>query len=243
MNSSFHLSDILVARGVRLSRHRGLVAELCALTAGDLMEVYSLVAGGRWLLAPSLELSLASEVPGSWALGTLLCKHRHSGPRVWRNLATFLPTPAEISLWQCSKSNMQTILLSCSSICRRGEEINIKQIWAFFWIIHVWTKMRRHFFKINNNWFKQTLLPPATTFIFKWECLNENEICKIADRLYFDKVAYDTINNKHMSCLPENQHLGWVRVTFLGDFSSLSWAYFFCKWAKILICWCLTLLE
>ena len=43
----------------------------------------------------------------------------------------------------------------------------------------------------------------------------------------------------HMSCLPENQHLGWVRVTFLGDFSSLSWAYFLCKWAKILICWCL----
>ena len=128
VNSSFHLSDILVARGVRLPRHRGLVAELCALTAGDLMEVYSLVAGGRWLLAPSLELSLASEVPGSWALGTLLCKHRHSGPRVWRNLATFLPTPAEISLWQCSKSNMQTILLSCSSICRRGEKINIKQI-------------------------------------------------------------------------------------------------------------------
>ena len=121
--NSFHLSDILVvARGVRLSRHRGLVAELCALTAGDLMEVYSLVAGGRWLLAPSLELSLASEVPGSWALGTLLCKHRHSGPRVGRNLATFLPTPAEILLWQCSKSNMQTILLSRSSICRRGEK-------------------------------------------------------------------------------------------------------------------------
>ena len=37
---------------------------------------------------------------------------------------------------------------------------------------------------------------------------------------------------KYMSCLPENQHLGWVRVTFLGDFSSLSWAYFLCKWAK-----------
>ena len=46
-----------------------------------------------------------------------------------------------------------------------------------------------------------------------------------------------------MSCLPKNQHLGWVRVTFLCDFSSLSWAYFLCKWAKILICWCLTLLE
>ena len=47
----------------------------------------------------------------------------------------------------------------------------------------------------------------------------------------------------YMSCLPENQHLGWVRVTFLDNFSSLSWASFLCKWAKILICWCLTLLE
>ena len=170
MNSSFHVSDKLVARGVGLSRHRGLVAELCALTAGDLMEVYSLVAGGRWLLAPSLELSLASEVPGSWALGTLLCKHRHSGPRVWRNLATFLPTPAEISLWRCSESNMQTILLSRSSICRRGEKINIKQI-----LNH--SRVDKN--ETTLNCFKQTLLPPATTFIFKWECLNENELCKI----------------------------------------------------------------
>ena len=52
-----------------------------------------------------------------------------------------------------------------------------------------------------------------------------------------------SVHNVHMSCLPENQHLGWVRVTFLGDFSSLSWAYFLCNQAEILICCSLSLLQ
>ena len=46
-----------------------------------------------------------------------------------------------------------------------------------------------------------------------------------------------------MSCLPENQHLGWVRVTFLDDFSSLSWASIMCNQAEILICCSLSLLQ
>ena len=42
--------------------------------------------------------------------------------------------------------------------------------------------------------------------------------------------------NIHMRSLPEEPHLAWVGATF-SDFRHLSWAYFFCKWAKILICW------
>ena len=49
-------------------------------------------------------------------------------------------------------------------------------------------------------------------------------------------------NRKHVRSLPEEPHLAWGDVTF-SDFRHLSWAYFLCKWAKILICWCLTLLE
>ena len=40
---------------------------------------------------------------------------------------------------------------------------------------------------------------------------------------------------------PEELHLGWVDVTFLGDFSCLSWAPIICNQAEILICWCQTL--
>ncbi len=46
----------------------------------------------------------------------------------------------------------------------------------------------------------------------------------------------------YIRSLPEEPHLAWVGATF-SDFRHLSWAYFLCKWAKILICWCLTLLE
>ena len=46
----------------------------------------------------------------------------------------------------------------------------------------------------------------------------------------------------HIRSLPEEPHLAWVGATFL-DFRHISWAYFLCKWAKILICWCLTLLQ
>ena len=46
----------------------------------------------------------------------------------------------------------------------------------------------------------------------------------------------------HIRSLPEESHLAWVDVTF-SDFTSLSWAYFLCKWAKILICWCQSLDE
>ena len=42
----------------------------------------------------------------------------------------------------------------------------------------------------------------------------------------------------HMRCPPEEPHLAWGGVSFFGDFRHLSWAYFLCKWAKILICWC-----
>ena len=46
----------------------------------------------------------------------------------------------------------------------------------------------------------------------------------------------------HIRSLPEEPHIAWVGATF-SDFRHLSWAYFLCKWAKILICWCLTLLQ
>ena len=62
----------------------------------------------------------------------------------------------------------------------------------------------------------------------------------------FNKKDYykeNAVDNVDMSCLPENQHLGWLRVTFLGDFSSLSWAYFLCNQAEILICCSLSLLQ
>ena len=46
----------------------------------------------------------------------------------------------------------------------------------------------------------------------------------------------------YMRSLPEEPHLAWVGVTF-SDFRHVSWANFLCKWAKILICWWLTLLQ
>ena len=48
---------------------------------------------------------------------------------------------------------------------------------------------------------------------------------------------------RYMRCPPEEPHLAWGGVTFFGDFRHLSWAYFMCKWAKILICWCQSLGE
>ena len=47
---------------------------------------------------------------------------------------------------------------------------------------------------------------------------------------------------EYIRSLPEEPHLVWVGATF-SDFRHLSWAYFLCKWAKILICWRLTLLQ
>ena len=46
----------------------------------------------------------------------------------------------------------------------------------------------------------------------------------------------------YIRSLPEELHLPWVGVTF-SNFRHLSWAYFLCKRAKILICWFLTLLQ
>ena len=47
----------------------------------------------------------------------------------------------------------------------------------------------------------------------------------------------------HMRSPPEEPHLAWVDVLFLGDFSCLSWASITCNWAEILICWCQSLRE
>ena len=61
-------------------------------------------------------------------------------------------------------------------------------------------------------------------------------IGNVSLRLFHDKCFV------HMRSPPEEPHLAWRDVTF-SYFRHLSWAYFLCKWAKILICWCLTLLE
>ena len=47
---------------------------------------------------------------------------------------------------------------------------------------------------------------------------------------------------KYIRSLPEEPHLAWVGVTF-SDFGHLSWAYFLCKWDKILISWCQSLRQ
>ena len=57
-----------------------------------------------------------------------------------------------------------------------------------------------------------------------------------------DVIKYIQWQNLDIRSLPEEPHLAWEGATF-SDFRHLSWAYFLCKWAKILICWCLTLLE
>ena len=55
----------------------------------------------------------------------------------------------------------------------------------------------------------------------------------------FSPISYVT----HIRGPPEEPHLAWVDVIFLGDFSCLSWASIMCNQAEILICWSLTLLE
>ena len=47
----------------------------------------------------------------------------------------------------------------------------------------------------------------------------------------------------YMRSTPKEPHLALWLVTFLGDFSCLSWASIMCNRAEILICWSLTLLE
>ena len=55
-------------------------------------------------------------------------------------------------------------------------------------------------------------------------------------------ISTTQLDELYIRSLPEEPHLTWVDVTF-SDFRHLSWAYFLCKWAKILICWCLTFLQ
>ena len=50
-------------------------------------------------------------------------------------------------------------------------------------------------------------------------------------------------HKQYLRSPPEELHLAWVDVIFLGDFSCLSWASIMCNQAEILICWCQSLRQ
>ena len=64
-------------------------------------------------------------------------------------------------------------------------------------------------------------------------------------KMYIVLLVKNVLHNKHhiMKSHFGKQHLPWGSVTFFGDFRHLSWAYFLCYWAEILICWCQSLRE
>ena len=81
------------------------------------------------------------------------------------------------------------------------------------------------------------------------ECVADNRyLGKLALRIFSFfadslQLGKNAIRIWNMRSPPEKPYLAWGVVTFFSDFRHLSWVYFLCKWAKILICWCQSLGE
>ena len=118
---------------------------------------------------------------------------------------------------------------------KRGTEVIYFDI--YIWFIK-YTFAHLHYFYLLSPFCCDVFQPsPVSLQVLHTSCMWEvphhtspNTLFSTKHHIDIIKIIVNYVDMFYVRSYPEKQHLAWWLVTFLGDFSCLSWASITCNW-------------